>query len=191
MNTRLIAAGAVGAIALTAVVAVAQSQTGDDESVDRAAREPAFPVGIESVREQAASEFGDDASKFNASPVPVLAPPELSADQRAQFATRFIATPDGYSTYVTFDAFDLVINGTRNYGVSAQLIKEVTRGDVTYLYEESVGARSASWLHAQFNTDYLLEFECTVGNGGDNTCVTEDFVLDTAENMVLVGGAPQ
>lgn len=178
------------ALAAPAVLAAAACAQDNDPVPTRGEREVAFPVGIESQVEAAASAFPAEAvAEFAKVPIPVLAPSGMNEEERAFFAETFRARPDGFFAVIQGPTFDVIINGTKRFSVSPELVKRIDRDGFFYLYETAFSGANISFT--RFGADYLLEFECRSVASIEQTCLTEEDAVGLADSLIVVGGTPQ
>lgn len=158
--------------------------------VEKGSRQVEWPVGAQSIAEENARVFPQGAyDRFNEATIPVLAPNDLSPQERTAFANSFRAVEDGYFAVIPRGDTDMLVNGTRSFAIAPQLVKEFQRDGVTYLYQEGDGHVSISFT--RYGADYLFQFECRDGEGYANDCTDEDEVVAIIDRLAIVGGTPQ
>jgi hypothetical protein len=183
--------------AVAASVAAGKSAGAQDEAsttivqeIDVRERRVQWPVGAQSIVEANAVVYPQGAeARFAEATIPVLAPDDLSADERRAFTESFRAVTDGYFSVVPRGDTDILINGTRSYAVAPELVKRFQRDGVSYLYQEGDGHVSISF--SRYGADYLLQFECRDGEGYANDCTNEAEVVEVIDRLTIVGGTPQ
>jgi hypothetical protein len=178
----LIAASAAAWVSLRGEPsAVTDVQPGGDPTPERGVRQ------VEPVSAVAATFDADALATFNAAPTPVLTPSHLSAEGTAQFARTFRATPDGYFARVDLPGFDVVMNGSRAFGVAPESAGART-GEISQLrISESETGLSA--MFRRYGVDYQIEFVCRgPGDEAGVRCVTPEEARALVESLVAVGG---
>jgi hypothetical protein len=161
--------------------AVTDVQPGGDPTPERGVRQ------VEPVSAIAATFDAEALAKFNDASTPVLAPSQLSPEATAQFARTFRATPDGYFARVDLPGFDVVVNGSRAFGVAPESAG-ARSGEVSQLrISESETGLSA--MFRRYGVDYQIEFVCRgPGDEAGARCVTPEEARAVVEALVPVGG---
>lgn len=160
---------------------VTETERGSDPTPERGVRQ------VEPAPAVAATFDADALARFNAASTTVLAPANLSPERTAQFARTFRATPDGYFARVDLPGFDVVVNGTRAFGVVPESAG-ARSGEVSQLrISESETGLSA--VFRRYGVDYQIEFVCRgPGDEAGARCVTPEEARAVVESLVPVGG---
>jgi hypothetical protein len=178
----LIAASAAAWVSLRGEPStVTDVQLGGDPTPERGVRQ------VEPAPAVAAAFDAEALARFNAAPTPVLAPSQLSADGAAQFARTFRATPDGYFARVDLPGFDVVVNGSRAFGVAPESAG-ARSGEISQLrISESETGLSA--MFRRYGVDYQIEFACRgPGDEAGARCITPEEARAVVDSLVAVGG---
>ncbi|MGD2133815.1 MAG: hypothetical protein PVI23_13555 [Maricaulaceae bacterium] len=131
---------------------------------------------------------GDLAERFAGAPVPVLAPGAISPEQARRFAETFRPTPDGFFARIGYDAYDVVVNGTRVYATPPPAAEPITARRMSDL-KVSESETGLSVTFSMFGADYSLDFVCRgAGEEESADCVGEEAAAEIARNLVPVGG---
>jgi FlaG/FlaF family flagellin (archaellin) len=149
---------------------------------------PGAQQGLSAPKNSARSDrtaSAEDSRLTTGSGIGVLAPRNMTGDQTAEFTARFRATPDGYFSRVSFDSYDVVINGTKSVSAAG-------RSGATRDASEIRISETENGLSATFNRDganYLVEFSCPgPGNEAGVACIGEADARAFVANLVTVTG---
>jgi hypothetical protein len=144
------ASKAARTLALVAAVAAAIVFSATASAwIDGFSSEPPVRLAAASLPEPGGGAALDAATlaKMATSPIPVLVPNTLSATQASEIARRFRAVPDGYFVRISYERYDVVLNGAR-----AARAADAPQVQIS----ESETGLSASF--ARDGGEYLIEF---------------------------------